>query len=123
MNISERDGWWNRAALNAPKLPAQDTKAQNTKAQDTKGRVTLDMVRTGDNRWSAGSEVRHEFEPAPDRVVEPARPVDDAGVCLGSGAGADGGASRHHLCSTAYLAARDLTTEILGKGASLDYEV
>jgi hypothetical protein len=118
MNISERDGRWNRAALNVPKLPAPDTNAR-----DTKGGATIEMVRTGDNRWHEASEVGQEFEPTPNRVVEPARPMDDAGVCLDLGAGTGGGASRHQVCSTAYLTARDLTAQILGKGASLDYEV
>ena len=39
------------------------------------------------------------------------------------GVGTNDGASRHHICSTAYLAARELTTEFLGRDNALDFEV
>jgi hypothetical protein len=107
MEISARDGRWNKTALNVLQSPARDIK----------GGVTLEMVRTGDNRWRDRNEVSHHFEAAPDRVVEPARPMEDSAVCQALGA------SRHQTCSKAYLAARDLTAEILGQGAALDFEV
>ncbi len=39
------------------------------------------------------------------------------------GAGTNDGPSRHHACSKAYLAARDLTTEFLGWDDSLNFHV
>ncbi|MCH8092044.1 MAG: hypothetical protein IIC57_06835 [Proteobacteria bacterium] len=39
------------------------------------------------------------------------------------GAGTNDGASRHHICSKAYLAAQDLTTEFIGWDDSLDFYV
>ena len=39
------------------------------------------------------------------------------------GIGTNDGPSRHHICSKAYLAARDLTTEFLGGDDSLDFHV
>ena len=39
------------------------------------------------------------------------------------GVATNDGASRHHICSTAYLAARDLTTEFLGRDNALEFYV
>ena len=39
------------------------------------------------------------------------------------GIGTNDGASRHHICSKAYLAARDSTTEFIGWDDSLDFYV
>ncbi len=114
MGNRKSDGRWNKTALNVLKLPARNTK----------GGVTLEMVHTGNNRWRDRNEIyRYELEQTPDMIVEPAQTIYDAGVRLRLGVGTNDGASRHHICSTAYLAARELTTEFLGRDNALDFEV
>ena len=136
MGSSKRDGRWNETAPNVENVPARDTL----------GRVTLEMVRTGagpcfDDWTVVAGDIGRDgnavpctaLDQTPDPIVEPTQTISGTAVrpglvgrthedTRGYGAAANGGASRHHLCSTAYLAARDLTTGILGSGDALDLD-